>query len=240
MEAIILAGGMGTRLQPIVTDIPKVLAPVAKKPFIEYLFAFLKKSGVQKAVLSVGYKKEVIKEKYAHSYQGLQLLYSEEEVPLGTGGALQQALSLCTSENIYVLNGDSLFLIELPSLMDLHKKRKASLAMAVKKLKESERFGGVIFEPDGKIISFREKEGKDNYINGGIYCIHSPSFEKILNPFIPPYSLEKDVFPHALQQGFPFFALPATGYFIDIGVPSSFAKANEELKNSLHPLLSIL
>ena len=117
LEAIVLAGGLGTRLKSVVSNVPKPMAPIGDKPFLEYILKYLKKNGITRAILSVGYKSEIIEEYFGNNFEGIDLVYSVEKEPLGTGGAIKKAMSKVKSNQVYIINGDTFFDINLKSLI---------------------------------------------------------------------------------------------------------------------------
>ena len=227
MEAIILAGGFGTRLQKMVSDVPKSMAPVNKRPFLEYLFDYLVSQGVTKAVLSVGYKHEIISAHFGEQYKSLEIGYAVEPEPLGTGGGIRLSMWKIAEPRALVLNGDSLFRVDLEAMMDFHLKKHADATLALRKLDETGRYGRVSLNRTRRITGFSEKDelAGPGYINGGIYII-----EKLflMEPeFRGRFSIEKDCFeqyyPHSKMYGF-----PAGGYFLDIGIPADYKKAQHD------------
>jgi len=223
-EAIILAGGFGTRLQQIVSDVPKPMADVNNKPFLEYILEFLIQQDFNKVILSVGYKKEIIKDYFKNSFKGLAIEYSEENEPLGTGGAIKEALKFITNENIYVLNGDTFFNIDLNKMKLMNSK----LVIALKKMNNVDRYGAVEINENHYITSFKEKQHfKKCLINGGVYLLKKDIFDA--------FNLDyKFSFEDFLSENFK--KLNAKGivfdnYFIDIGIPEDYAKAKRDLKN---------
>lgn len=217
MEAIILCGGLGTRLRAVVKDVPKPMAPVGGKPFLEFIFEFLKKQGVKSVVLAVSYKYEVIQEYFKDSFLGIKIRYSIEKEPLGTGGAIKEALKLCEEEQIFVLNGDSLFEIDLKNL----RLKGAKICLALKKMVDFERYGAVKVSESGEIAEFKEKSFcKEGLINGGIYLLKRDVFEnyKLSNRFSFEEFLEQNY--KSLKARAELFE----DYFIDIGIVSDYEK----------------
>lgn len=219
MDIIILAGGLGTRLREVVSDVPKPLAPINGKPFLDILLHQLHQF-TQKAqlILSVGYKKEAFKTRYPHC------LFSEEETPLGTGGALKKALTFAKTSDVLVLNGDSYFNVDLAEMVRNHRENGAEITMACRKVDDISRYGAVDFDPEKRLKAFIEKEASKlpGWINGGIYLMK----KNLLDPFPnTPFSLEKEGFPNLLQKR--FFTYPASGIFIDIGTKESYYQAQE-------------
>lgn len=229
-EAIILAGGLGTRLRSSVPDLPKCMAPVAGKPFISYVIGYYKKQGIEKFIFSLGYKHELI-----HDFLKLELNESEytttiESEPLGTGGAIYQGCLKASSNNILVLNGDTLFEIDLKSLSFFHREKNAECTLCLKEMHNTDRYGVVETNSDGRIISFKEKKFYErSVINGGVYALNVPS---ILNEKFPEkFSFEKDYFERSYLDK-KVYGLKQNGYFIDIGVPADYEKAQVDFKNN--------
>ncbi|WP_270991454.1 nucleotidyltransferase family protein [Campylobacter upsaliensis] len=217
MEAIILCGGLGTRLRAVVKDVPKPMASVGGRVFLEFIFEFLKKQGVKSVVLAVSYKYEVIQEYFKDSFLGIKIRYSIEKEPLGTGGAIKQALELCEGREVFVLNGDSIFEISLKKL----RLKGAKICLALKKMVDFERYGAVKVDESGEIAEFKEKSFcKEGLINGGIYLLSKDIFEGF--SFLGHFSFEEFLSTN-------FKALKARAelfedYFIDIGIPQDYEK----------------
>jgi D-glycero-alpha-D-manno-heptose 1-phosphate guanylyltransferase len=231
MDAIILAGGLGTRLQPVVSAVPKPLAPVAGRPFLDILLAQLHKFGcVRKVILAVGHKAQMIQARYQNAEDyGFDIEFSLEQSPLGTGGAVCQALSLTASEDVLVLNGDSYVEFELEALAAMHASNNASVTMVVVEVADTSRFGRVMLDlPRGRVIEFTEKGGASGrgFINAGCYLLAREAFEPVS---FGASSFETDLLPQRISTT---YALIATGKFIDIGVPESYAAAAEYLHQS--------
>ena len=170
MEAIILAGGFGTRLAQVVKDVPKPMAPVAGKPFLQYVMDDLVEQGVERIVLAVCYKKEAIMDFFGDSYSGAEILYSVEKEPLLTGGAIKHALGFCREERVFIINGDTFFQVDLRALRKDAENRGKCTAIAVKELRGFSRYGRVEVDSAMSVTAFHEKEPcEQGYINGGIY-----------------------------------------------------------------------
>lgn len=225
-EAIILAGGMGTRLRSVIQDIPKPMAPIGETPFLTYLLDELKQQGIQRVVLSTGYKHEVVEESYGNSYKGMDLVYSVEDTPLGTGGAIKKALQLINTPNALILNGDTMFKVDFMSMFRFHLENESDFTLALKKMEDSQRYG-VVETASNRVVRFREKaERKAGSINGGIYLLKK---EILLGKDLPEkFSFEKD-FMEAYFRELKVMAFVSDGYFIDIGIPEDYAKAQQEL-----------
>lgn len=227
MDAIILAGGFGTRLRSVVSDVPKPMAPVANQPFLSYLLEYLKQYDINKVILSTGYKHQVIEEYFSTSYKQINIRYSVEEEPLGTGGAIKKALSMIDSDHAIVLNGDTLFNINLSEFIDLHYKENADVTIALKFLTDFDRYGSVVLE-ENKIIGFEEKSYKSSgYINGGVYIINKQLLE--LYTLSSTFSFEKEILESKVDN-LNIVGYKSSSYFIDIGIPEDYEKAQTEVK----------
>ena len=224
MEAIILAGGFGTRLKHVISDVPKPMAPIGDKPFLEYIFEDLNKKGITHVILAVGYMKEKIEEYFKNQYKSIEISYSEEDVPLGTGGAIKKALFQCKEENIFIINGDTFYNVDLEGMEKFHIENKSSLTIAVKEMKNFDRYGSLVIE-NIKIIKFEEKRpmGKGK-INGGIYLIKRSIFQGLEQE---SFSFEKEILENEKIEK---YAYESNEYFIDIGIPEDYYKFIEEVK----------
>lgn len=232
MEAIILAGGLGTRLKSVVKDVPKPMANINGKPFLEFVLTYLHQQGVQHAVLAVSYKYELIQKHFNNSYKTISLSYSIENTPLGTGGALKQALNLCDEKEVFVCNGDTLFEINLAKLLQCkHETQESMLCLALKQMQNFDRYGRVELNKTGFITAFKEKEFcKLGLINGGIYLINKNIFDYFTHQ--QNFNV-KDLFSfeHFLQRYFKDLKARACvfdDYFIDIGVPEDYERVKSK------------
>lgn len=220
MEAIILAGGFGTRLRSVVADLPKPMAPINGKPFLEILLDDLGKKEIDKIVLAVGYKKEIIKNYFKDRYKNIEILYSEEAEPLGTGGAIKKALKLVEEEQIFIINGDTFFDVDYKEMFEFHCINDSQLTLAVKKMEKFDRYGSIKIQQK-KIISFEEKKYvEEGYINGGVYLINKNIFKEIEEE---TFSFEKNILENKnfYIQKWAYFS---DGYFIDIGIPEDYSR----------------
>ena len=223
-DVIILAGGLGTRLRHVVSDTQKTMAPVNGRPFLSYIADGLIEKGAEKIVFAVSYHSEQIKDFFGNDHKGARILYSEEKEPLGTGGAIKQALELCTSENVFILNGDTFFDVDFPALEKRHSALKADITLSVREVGCRDRSGVVVFDEEGNITAFNEKKAIERgFINGGVYLVKRSITEKLPDG---KFSFETDVMEKLV---FRMAALPSDGYFIDIGVPSDFFRAQTEI-----------
>jgi D-glycero-alpha-D-manno-heptose 1-phosphate guanylyltransferase len=229
LEAIILAGGFGTRLQQVVSDVPKAMAQINGKPFIDYLLNYLRGQGIIKFIFSVGYKTEVIKTYLKDKYKNIPIEYAIEEEPLGTGGGIRFAFRQVEGSAAFVLNGDSMFRMGMNALSQLHYDSQADVTLALRYLEDTERYGTVKINQEKRITGFTEK-GKETgpgYINGGIYIINKSFIENQDFPSI--FSIEKDCFEKKFLES-RFFGFPSRGYFLDIGIPDDFYRAQNEFR----------
>lgn len=230
-EAIVLAGGLGTRLKPVVADLPKSLAPVAGKPFLDYLLKYAKSQGIEKFIFALGYKTEQIEAFVKECLPEGSYSFSIEEEPLGTGGAIYKACSLVSSANTIVLNADTYFGISFSHLAKLHKKRKASCTLALKPMKNIDRYGVVELNREATVTGFSEKKHHaEGLINGGVYALSKDHF--LQKPFPAVFSFEKDYLEKEYVKN-DIFGMISNAYFIDIGIPEDFQRAQTELVLSL-------
>jgi len=230
-EAIILAGGLGTRLRSVVSDIPKCMAPVAGKPFLHYVISFLQKNGIENFIFSVGYLHEAIETWLKNNCSTLNYAISLEEEPLGTGGAIKLACSRASAKNVLVANGDTIFKINCKSLSRFHEEKNAACTLSLKPMVNFDRYGVVELNENSSIKSFKEKQWyQSGLINGGIYALNVEKFLKENLPekfsFEKDY-LEKNVFP--VDQNSKLYGIIQDEYFIDIGIPEDYERAQEEL-----------
>ena len=227
-EAIILAGGFGTRLQTVVKELPKPMAPINGRPFLEYQLNYLANYGIDRVIFAVGYLSETISNHFGNSFNGIEIDYAYEENPLGTGGGILNAFHKRKTKELIVLNGDTLFEIDINSFYSKHKNSNSLFSLALRELSSVDRYGSVLLE-SSIIRKFAEKgayAGKGS-INGGIYIINEAFFEKAQLP--EKFSMEKDVF-EILLNDFDFYGFPFSNYFLDIGIPEDYNKAQDEFK----------
>lgn len=225
-EAIILAGGLGTRLRSVVSDLPKCMAPVAGKPFLHYVIRQLQQQGIEKFIFSTGYLSKAIEDFLSAQYPTLDYRLSFEEEPLGTGGAVLLACKKATAENLLVLNGDTLFAADIHSLLAFHAQKNASCTLALKPMKDFDRYGAVTLDEKNCITSFEEKKHYEKgLINGGVYALNR---NRLLSRHFPDkFSFEKDYL-EAFVEDREFYGLEQDAYFIDIGIPQDFERASLE------------
>lgn len=223
MEAVVLAGGKGTRLASVVKDVPKPMAPVAGRPFLQYVMDELLAQGVRRVVLAVCYKKESIMDFFGTEYQGMEIAYSVEDTPLFTGGGIRKALTLCFENRVFVVNGDTFFSVDFRDMQRFSEQGGYEMAIAVREMERFSRYGTLSFNETHEITAFHEKQYCERgYINGGIYNLKRNALE----PYPVAFSLEEDCFPR-LVDNHALAAFPAQGLFIDIGIPEDYARAQE-------------
>lgn len=231
-EAIILAGGMGTRLKEVIDDVPKSMAPVNGRPFLEYQLDFLDRWGLKKVILSVGYQKELIRLHFGEQYKSLELIYAEEDEPLGTGGAILNALKHVHGYAVFVMNGDTYFDVNMQRLDDFRRIKECDLCLAIRFEIDPDRFGMLEFDSNNRITRFYEKSSgiDEGYINGGVYVVRK---DYLLHFGLPEkFSFEKD-FLQKYYQTEKFYGLRCFSYFRDIGIPVDYQKAHDEFKRLL-------
>jgi D-glycero-alpha-D-manno-heptose 1-phosphate guanylyltransferase len=227
MQALVLAGGFGKRLLSVVADLPKPMADIAGRPFLDYVLTYLSAQGISKVVLAVSYKHEVIQSHVGNAFAGMAVRYSIEDEPRGTGGGIKLALPLIEDEDFLIINGDTFFDVRLKDVLSFHFRARADLTIALKKMDDCSRYGTVETDGEGRVRGFREKQSqRAGLINGGIYCLRKAFLSEL--PLPPVFSFEKDV----MEKEFPthrVFGAPFDDYFIDIGIPSDYERAGREL-----------
>ncbi len=245
-EAIVLAGGFGTRLQHVVNDLPKPMAMINGRPFLSFVLDNLANAGIKHVILSTGYKHECIFAYFGYEYfskgKHIQLSYSQETEPLFTGGAIKLALEQTNSENVLVLNGDTLFDIDFRKFQHFHFEHKGMLTVALATMNDASRYGSVNIDNHKRIIGFTEKNINNKntekiLINGGIYLINRKLF---FDKDLPvKFSFEKEILEKEYLSS-DFYGIDFSSYFIDIGIPTDFYKAQQELCSHSKSLLFII
>ena len=222
MEAIVLAGGFGTRLRQVVADLPKPLAPVAGRPFLAIVLEQLRAQGVTEAMLAVGYRHEAIRGAFGERFGALRLSYSVEDKPLGTGGAIRLAARACRGHDVFVLNGDSFVELDFAAMRTAHHRAAARLTVGAVEVADASRYGRLLVE-DSRLVGFAEKgSAGPGLINAGVYLMRRDLLETLGLP--EAFSFELDVLAARLQALRPWVHR-ASGRFIDIGVPEDYARA---------------
>lgn len=226
-KAIILAGGLGTRLRSVIGEIPKPMADINGKPFLEYFLDYLIMQGIEKICLSVGYNHQIIQNYFKNGYKTIEIIYSIEDEPLGTGGAVKKAINLIEDDNIFIFNGDTFFNINLKELYKFHVLNNSILTIAMKHIKDNINYGSIVIDNKNKITNFKEKIiSKNKLINGGIYLLNKNKFITFGLP--DKFSFEKD-FLEKVYATHPVYGLEYESYFIDIGIPDNYERAKQEI-----------
>lgn len=224
MECVVLAGGMGTRLRSVVADLPKCMAPVAGRPFLAWMLDDLEAAGFGHIILSLGYMHEAVEEWVSRRGGNASISCVVEHEPLGTGGGVRLALREAEDESVFVLNGDTFFGVDFQAMQSSHRLHGASATLALKFLRNFDRYGAVDVAPDGTITAFREKQPcSSGLINGGVSLLQRSA----LDAFPEKFSLESDFY-EPLAGGGSLFGFRSDGYFIDIGIPSDFSRAQRD------------
>lgn len=236
-EAIILAGGLGTRLREAVPELPKCLAEVAGRPFLTYVVDALRMQGIRRIIFSLGYKADIITRFIQDHYPTLHYEVVIEEEPLGTGGAISLALQQATGAYVVIVNGDTLFRVNLKEVFSFHQSRNAECTLALKPMIQFDRYGVVDINKEGRILSFKEKQFyEEGLINGGVYVLQTERFRQ--HSFPVQFSFEKDYLEHYYKT-YDFYGIRQDGYFIDIGIPEDYRKAQEEFRTPVLDLAGI-
>jgi D-glycero-alpha-D-manno-heptose 1-phosphate guanylyltransferase len=225
MEAIILAGGKGTRLRSLVSDRPKPLADVRGRPFLEYLMDFLLRQGCTHFILSIGYKKNMIRSHFGNAYKGITISYAEEDEPLGTGGAVLKAHGRLTTQRPFlIVNGDTFFNIKIKNFEHFFKTTNADLCIALFKTRESHRYGLIELDDDQRVIDLDDKKANiGQFANGGFFIAQY----KIMTYFkqeLTSFSFENDFLPEIRKNGCKITGMNFVDEFIDIGLPDDYRK----------------
>jgi D-glycero-alpha-D-manno-heptose 1-phosphate guanylyltransferase len=230
-EAIILAGGFGTRLQAVVSDVPKPMAPINNKPFLNYVFDYLLHYKIEHVVLSTGYLAHKISDYYKNEYRGIKISYTKEETPLGTGGGIRLAMTKCYTSDVLVLNGDSFFDVNITDHFNNHISKQADCSLALRKVFNASRYGTILLGIENAIETFKEKNNieQTGLINGGVYILNRKLYLSKTNEAVP-FSIEKDFYESRINE-LHIFGFEYDGYFIDIGIPEDYNKAQTDFKN---------
>lgn len=230
MDIIILAGGLGTRLRSVVSDVPKVMAPVNNKPFLEYILEYINKFDFENVILAVGYKSEIIENYFEDKYKKLHLIYSKETEPLGTGGAIKKAMSYSKEENIFVINGDIIAKIDYNKFFENIKDNSLKNVIAIKEMTKFSRYGIVEIDEKGIVKKFKEKQYTEKgYINVGAYILNKKNFTNIPEE---KFSIEKDYFEKIVDKK-TISTYKYDGIFLDIGIPEDYEKSKTYINKLL-------
>ena len=229
--AIILAGGLGTRLKETVPNLPKPMAPIRNRPFLEHQMDYWIKQGINRFILSVGYLKELIIEHFGNTYKGIPIEYAIENEPLGTGGGLLLAEKGLT-EPFLVLNGDTFIEVDLDNLYEFHLERKSEWTFSLFRTSQFERYMGIDVSPNGEILSLKSESKKSSGLaNGGVYLIEPSVLGSLTFKAGDKASLEDELLPNFISNGGVLYGKECKGKFIDIGVPEDYYQAIDILPN---------
>jgi D-glycero-alpha-D-manno-heptose 1-phosphate guanylyltransferase len=226
-SAVILAGGLGTRLRDTVPDVPKPMAPVNGRPFLEHQIDYWIGQGIGHFILSVGYLREVIMEHFGTSYRNARIDYAVENTPLGTGGGLLLAVDrLVDQKSFLLLNGDTFFEVNLDELVGFHTSSQSDWTISLFATSDTGRYMGLEVAADGRILSLRSAAGQPRWLaNGGVYLVRPELLSaSAWKPGIR-LSLEDDIMPALIERGARFYGHECEGRFIDIGVPEDYLRS---------------
>jgi len=224
-EAIILAGGLGTRLRKEVPRLPKSMAPINDTPFLEILLKSLSNKGFTRVILSLGYMSEIIFDHFGTSFNDLELVYVFEKKPLGTGGGIRLAIEQCASDHVYVMNGDTFLDFEVNEIEELWNNNRQTIIVC-KEISDASRYGKVV--PSGNLVEgFEEKASLGpGLINAGCYIFGRHLLDDF--PINKNFSIENDFLSKVVNQ-IPINIFISKGFFIDIGMPDDYSRAQFEL-----------
>lgn len=227
MQAVILAGGKGTRLRAEVPDLPKPLAPINGRPFLEYQMSYWAGQGVDRFVLSVGYKAEMVIETVGDRFGDAAVVYAVEDRPLGTGGALLLATrQLKSGEPFLVLNGDTYFDLQLSDLQHFHEARASDWTLGLFRTRDARRYLGVGLDGDARLMSLVASTTEEEvWANGGVYLISPGVLDRVADRFKGEVSLEGEIVPALLELRCAMYGYRHRGRFIDIGLPADYRRA---------------
>jgi D-glycero-alpha-D-manno-heptose 1-phosphate guanylyltransferase len=227
--AVILVGGLGSRLRSVVSDRPKVLAEVSGRPFLAYILNQIAAAGITRVVLCTGYKGEQVYTTFGEAYAGIKIVYSQEQAPLGTAGALYLALPLIQSDPFIVFNGDSICNVDLNAYWKWHLASDSYASLVMAQVPEVQRYGSVRIDENDNILNFTEKNHTgEGMINAGIYLISLDLLKTISAD--APVSLERDIFPGLIPGKLRGYQSKAQ--FLDIGTPDAYNQAANFLENT--------
>lgn len=225
--AVILAGGLGTRLREVVPDLPKPMAPIKGRPFLELQMDYWINQGIKRFIISVGYLYEVITTHFGSLYKGIPIEFVIEKTPLGTGGGLLLAASNL-NESFILLNGDTFFEVDMATLLNFHTKRNSDWTFSLFRTHENKRYMGLNVAQNGSINSLmNNSDSLEQLSNGGVYFVNSDILRQFKADIGGNMSLEDDILPSILDSGGFLYGLECQGNFIDIGIPEDYFRAEE-------------
>lgn len=233
MEAVVLAGGLGTRLRAAVPDLPKPMAPVDGRPFLEHQFDYWIDQGVARFVLSLGYRPDAFVNHFGDAYRGAEIAYAVEPHPLGTGGGVLLATTHLKGQDAFlVLNGDTLGDVDLSVLMTRHRSSSAAMTLALMRMPVGGRFSSVDVDADGRVLEFRESShAASPLVSAGVYVVERAFLGSLGWTGGDRFSMEAEGFPRMLQRRERLFGCEALTRFLDIGVPEDYYRAGEFIHN---------
>lgn len=232
MQAVLLAGGLGTRLKSVVSDRPKPMALIGEKPFMEYVVHELSLHGVDEIIFAVGYKGSMVEEYFKDGSEfGLKVHYAYEETLLGTAGAIKNAGRFITQDRFFVLNADTYYQLDYSRLVSLSASMDLDLALVLREVADVSRYGQAVLK-DGRLVAFNEKtkECRSGTINGGVYLMKKQLLEQIPKGKV---SLENEMIPKWLEEKRLLGGFVNDGYFIDIGIPQDYYKFKEDVEKGV-------
>jgi len=227
-DVVILAGGLGKRLHSVTGGGQKVLVKIGDKPFLEILIDYIASQGGRRFILCVGHGSDEVEAYFKNKYQDYEIIFSREESPLGTGGAIKQGATHVKTDSFIAMNGDCFCVIDYNRLFAFHQKQKSKATLAITLMPDARDYGTIEVAPNLTIEAFKEKQPilREAFINTGTYCFDSAVFSLVDTS--SKFSIEYDFFPHLVGQG--FYAFEVENRFIDIGTPDRYSWAQEHLK----------
>jgi len=227
-DVVILAGGLGKRLKSVTGGMQKVLAQIDGKPFISLLIDYIAAQGARRFILCTGHDADSVEAALMNAHPNLSILFSREDEPLGTGGAIKKGSFLVESDVFLALNGDCFCVIDYMRLIDFHRHHKSQATIAITKMDDARDYGTIEIDAHQHIVAFKEKQPilQQAFINTGTYCLDKNVFSLVDTP--EKFSIEYDFFPHLVEKI--FYGLEVDNQFIDIGTPERYAWAREHLK----------
>lgn len=232
MQAILLAGGLGTRLQSVVSDRPKPMALIEDKPFMEYVIRGLTAHGITDIIFAVGYKGSMVEEYFKDGDSfGIKTSYAYEEELLGTAGAIKNAGKYVTDDSFFVLNADTFYQMDYTRLMNLAQERSLDMALVLREVSDISRYGEAVLT-DNMLTGFNEKskESRQGTINGGVYLLKRKLLSEIPAGKV---SLENEMIPHWMKEEKRLGGFVNDGYFIDIGIPEDYFKFQDDVRKGV-------
>jgi mannose-1-phosphate guanylyltransferase len=236
VDAVILVGGLGTRLRPLTLSAPKPMLPTAGVPFLTHLITRVRDAGVRHVVLGTSYRAEVFEDHFGDGAElGVELEYVVETAPLGTGGGIRNVADALRGDTVLVFNGDNLIGLDLGAFLAAHQSRGADVTLCLHRVPDPRAYGCVPTDPDGRVTAFLEKHPNPvtDQINAGLYAFRRQVIDSI--PTGRPVSVERDTFPQLLAAGANVFGYLNDGYWRDFGTPADFVAGSADLVRGIAP-----